>query len=386
MTLTVEILIYLGLVAVAALLITGVSYLAFGNNLTTKLWIWISPSVVLVLDIAYTYAHLGGVKSLKASLICFPIGIAAIIINITIIGKVLIRRFQAVNQQLSQTADQLNATSNQISTASQSLADGASRQAAALEETSSSLEQMASMTRSNADQATEANGLMKETRQVIADANQVVDGLIESMSEVSRASEETRKVIHTIDEIAFQTNLLALNAAIEAARAGEAGAGFAVVADEVRNLALRATEAAGNTAGKIEGTLSAIRAGSSAVEQTGDAFKRIDDQSAKVSEIVDEIAAASNEGAEGISQMSQTVADMDDVTQQTAANAQQTSAAAQEMDAQARRLNGFINDLSILISGGRRRRQRQSDGPSGADESTVKTRRALPRPSRRLLE
>ncbi len=382
MTLTVEILIYLGLVAVAALFITGVSYLAFGNNLTTKLWIWISPSVVLVLDIAYTYAHLGGVKSLKASLICFPFGIAAIIINITVIGKVLIRRFQAVNHQLSQTADQLNATSDQISTASQSLADGASRQAAALQQTSSSLEQMASMTRSNADQATEANGLMKETRQVIAEANQAVDGLIQSMSEVSRASEETRKVIHTIDEIAFQTNLLALNAAIEAARAGETGAGFAVVADEVRNLALRATEAAGNTAGMIEGTLSAIRAGSGAVEQTGDAFRRIDDQSAKVSGIVEEIAAASNEGAEGISQMSHTVADMDEVTQQNAANAQQTSAAAQEMDAQARRLNGFIDDLSILISG----RRRVSAGPSSAAEETTETRRALPRPTRRLLE
>ena len=112
------------------------------------------------------------------------------------------------------------------------------------------------MTKQNAGNTQEADNLMTETKNVVDRASRSMAELTSSMSEISNASQETSKIIKTIDEIAFQTNLLALNAAVEAARAGEAGAGFAVVADEVRNLAMRAADAARNTAGLIERTVS----------------------------------------------------------------------------------------------------------------------------------
>jgi heme b synthase len=150
------------------------------------------------------------------------------------------------------------------------------------------------MTRQNADNAGQANRLMGETRETVAQAGSSMERLMISMGEISRASEETSKIIKTIDEIAFQTNLLALNAAVEAARAGEAGAGFAVVADEVRNLAIRAADAARNTADLIQTTVVKISEGSAIVQKTSEEFSRVSSGSAKMADLIDEIAAVAS--------------------------------------------------------------------------------------------
>ncbi len=104
---------------------------------------------------------------------------------------------------LNEGAAQVSIASGQVSESSQSLAEGASEQAAALEETSSSLEEMASMTRQNADHANQANTLMKEIAQVVGESNVAMGKLTTSMKDISGASEETSKIIKTIDEISI---------------------------------------------------------------------------------------------------------------------------------------------------------------------------------------
>ena len=286
----------------------------------------------------------------------FVLLIGAIFIALTVVAVTFFSRSITVPvsrsvRQLNDAADQVASASGQVSSASQSLAEGASEQAASIEETSSSLEEMSSMTKQNADNASTADNLMKESKQMVERANGSMTELTQSMEDISKASDETSKIIKTIDEIAFQTNLLALNAAVEAARAGEAGAGFAVVADEVRNLAMRAAEAAKNTSVLIEGTVKKVKEGSELVERTNVAFAEVSKSAAKVGGLVAEIAAASSEQAQGIDQINKAVAEMDKVTQQTAANAEESASASEEMNAQAEQMKEIAAELMTMVGG-----------------------------------
>jgi methyl-accepting chemotaxis protein len=297
-------------------------------------------------DAAATYK-----KTLSTLMGILGLGLLAGILLAWSITRSITKPLRMVIEGLAEASDQVASGSGQVSSASQHLAEGASQQAASIEETSSSLEEMSSMTKQSADNAEKARSMMEEASQIVQKVDKHMGDMATAIGEITRSSEETGKIIKTIDEIAFQTNLLALNAAVEAARAGEAGAGFAVVADEVRNLAMRAAEAARNTSNLIENTIKAVHNGGELTQATQEAFTENMDIAGKVNELVAEIAAASAEQAQGIEQVNTAVADMDKVVQQVAANGEESASASEEMTAQAVQMKDFITSLIHLVGG-----------------------------------
>jgi methyl-accepting chemotaxis protein len=258
---------------------------------------------------------------------------------------------RALTQSISESSAQVKGAVFQISAASQSMAQGASEQAASLEETSSATTQITSMTQGNAKNSRLAASEMDKVNLQVLNSNATLGEMIASMKEIRDSSGKIAGIIKVIDEIAFQTNILALNAAVEAARAGKAGAGFAVVADEVRNLAQRSAQAAKDTAPLIEDSLAKSHAGSSKLEQVVAVIHGITESAARVKILVDQVSDGSREQARGIEQVLNAIRQMDQLTQSSAASAEQSAATSEELAAQAESMNGIAVELRAVVEG-----------------------------------
>ena len=232
------------------------------------------------------------------------------------------------------SSDQVASGSEQVALGAQSLSQGATEQASSIEELAAEINIVSDIVKSNADKSSDASDKMNEAVTKLSMAKNEMDDLANAIKEISASSEDTKKTIKTIEDIAFQTNILALNAAVEAARAGAAGKGFAVVADEVRNLAGKSAEAAKNTTVLIEGTVSAIERGRVLSDQVVDEMNLTESAAQVVLDINNDIAKNASSAAESITQISTSVEQISGVVQNNSATAEESAAASEELSGQ----------------------------------------------------
>jgi methyl-accepting chemotaxis protein/methyl-accepting chemotaxis protein-1 (serine sensor receptor) len=251
--------------------------------------------------------------------------------------------------RMSESATRVASAASQVSSTSHSLAQGASEQTAALERTTHTTVEIVTVTRGNTEKVRAMAELMGKSRQVVAEANQMLDAMVVSMRDINSSSDKISRIIKTIDEIAFQTNILALNAAVEAARAGSAGLGFAVVADEVRNLAQRCATAAKDTAGLIEESIATSKEGKTKLDQVAGSVQALTRHTGQLAGLVDHVNEGSQRQASGMEQISEAVSEIGQVTQRAAASAQESASAGSELDSEADTLSGLVRDFSALV-------------------------------------
>ena len=244
-------------------------------------------------------------------------------------------------------AEQVATASRQIYGDSQELASGATAQATTLQAVSERLQETAAMSQQTAAQAQRALGLANSAGRSADKGSGNMRRLSMAMTQMQEASDETAKIIKTIDEIASQTHLLALNAAVEAARAGETGKGFTVVADEVRTLARRSAEAAKQTARLLQDVMCSITSGVTLNQEVLENFEEITIQVHQVGAVMVDITTASEQQCCGVEQLNTTVGQMSHTTRQNTIQAEDTAKAAEDLARQAEELQHLVHTFHL---------------------------------------
>ncbi len=287
-------------------------------------------------------------------------GITAIALMAVLILSIVINTFVArgitgpmvyISHAMDTATEEVFTSANQMADTANCISQDASSQAASLEQTSASLREIRSQTQSNASNSSKARTLVKQVEQASGEGENAMERLDVAIEKIKTSSDDSARIIQTIDDIAFQTNLLALNAAVEAARAGDAGRGFAVVADEVRNLAQRSTEAARGTADLIDEAQSNADDGVVVSTEVGRLLHDIVTGVGEVGELISQIANAGRDQAAGIDQIMNAVEHLERVTQSNAANSEESAAVSEHLLAQSRSMRRRTNQMERLLMG-----------------------------------
>ena len=249
--------------------------------------------------------------------------------------------------KLSTISEKVSDSASTMSSASDGISKSTQEDSGKIAEIVSDLAKINAQTKGNATNAADADHVAASMKTAAAEGRTKMERMTESMDNITAGSNEIRKIIRVIDDIAFQTNLLALNAAVEAARAGTHGKGFAVVAEEVRNLAARSAKAAKETADLIAQSIQQVEVGSQVAQETSESLNLIAEQADHVSAIISHINTGSTEQADGLHRINDEVEQFSRGTTERMAHSEETASMAHDLSGMAETLHQIVAQFKV---------------------------------------
>lgn len=283
---------------------------------------------------------------------------------------------EEVEKNLLHSTEATNDSIHRINTSIHHMSGGITKSADSIASVSAFIQQLSSSTQEIASSATDISAHNKllvanaqEGSQMLTDVTSQTISITHSMEQIVtsttallKASDNIKKIISLIENIASQTNLLALNATIEAARAGEAGRGFAVVARSIRTLSEESHTATADINDLLQTMHHEISASTALVHKTHDevkkghektlatatAFHQIIHQLTSDQENINLISVSINEAAHAIQDVANNVQDISHISEQNSSTIQSIVASTKNQESSVAALNAYSHELQSI--------------------------------------
>ncbi len=249
--------------------------------------------------------------------------------------------------EVRESANCVGVGARELADAAESLSQGTVAQANSIQTVAGEVDDIAVRIANTSGNEATVNKKLQILDSQIKTGNEEMTSLLKAVKDVESMSNDIRKIVATIDSIAFQTNILALNAAVEAASAGEHGKGFAVVADEIGNLANKCSDSSKQTEELINKCIEKIEMAKASADTTFECLTGVVSNSAEISQAFVQINEDTNELTSDSANIKREVNTIADIIQNNTAASEETAAASETLSEQAANLNELIMQFRL---------------------------------------